>query len=722
MAVPVILMFALVLCLIMIFVFGSFSSDLKEKILDNKYEEIRVCDDNLSSRLTELRDINNDMYTGPVFKFGTTGNSNEGYAIYKEVAKYLVGNDFVQYLVYYRMATPQYFYTSEGAFDYLNFWKAYIAFEGYSAEDFLGRVTSVQRDEIISGLKDKNGREYLLAVSPIPLTSKHTYAYSLAYIKKSSFDAYVDNIFIDCEGFLRIKDINNEYFYSYGKGYDEDFIRSYSSSDDPQYEGIRKVSVGGRKYYEYTVNSSYNRCKVTAVFAAGDLMYRVYFMEGLLAVALLGILAFASICCFILVNRKIKPINDLATSLLGEDDVVEGTVINEDLLLRDKIDKLKEEKDRVYMRLFFSNLLAEQYDERSVVDAKREYKLRFDYSCFCCMALVPAEDAEDITSSENIALLREKLEADDYELYVIVNNAPKSLLLFINCEKERLFGSNLSILLEKVAGVLADSNHVKIRIGVGGVYDNLLGYSMSFREAMNAAFYCTRMSDMWFMEYSNVKSDGLGELITGKVSEITSLVKKGKVEEVGLQFNDLSELLGIKGVRTNYVPYFAYSLALELIELARGTDAENDIATFMDKLSGGTIKKQNCIAELGEIAIHITENSAIPKAQTSDELLGQIRDTINECLCDSMLSLDMIAEKCNISPSYLSRYFKTRMNCTPMSYVEDMRMEIVKDKLKNTDMSLNDILSAVGYIDKSNFIRKFKRREGVTPITYRKSE
>ena len=60
------------------------------------------------------------------------------------------------------------------------------------------------------------------------------------------------------------------------------------------------------------------------------------------------------------------------------------------------------------------------------------------------------------------------------------------------------------------------------------------------------------------------------------------------------------------------------------------------------------------------------------------------------------------------------------MKCTPMNYVDNARMELVKRKLVSTDASLKQILEEVGYIDQSNFIRKFKRIEGITPLAYRK--
>ncbi|NGP57936.1 helix-turn-helix domain-containing protein [Paenibacillus thiaminolyticus] len=43
----------------------------------------------------------------------------------------------------------------------------------------------------------------------------------------------------------------------------------------------------------------------------------------------------------------------------------------------------------------------------------------------------------------------------------------------------------------------------------------------------------------------------------------------------------------------------------------------------------------------------------------------------------------------------------------------------MKELLKHTDVPLRDIMSEVGYNDPTNFIRKFKKSDGLTPIQYR---
>ena len=54
-----------------------------------------------------------------------------------------------------------------------------------------------------------------------------------------------------------------------------------------------------------------------------------------------------------------------------------------------------------------------------------------------------------------------------------------------------------------------------------------------------------------------------------------------------------------------------------------------------------------------------------------------------------------------------------------VNFVSEIRMERAKELLRNGDMRIKDIVTAVGYYDVPNFSRKFKAMTGMTPGQYR---
>ena len=73
----------------------------------------------------------------------------------------------------------------------------------------------------------------------------------------------------------------------------------------------------------------------------------------------------------------------------------------------------------------------------------------------------------------------------------------------------------------------------------------------------------------------------------------------------------------------------------------------------------------------------------------------------------------------NLSASYISRFFKFQTGYTISNYLDNLRLDKAKKLLKETELSLKEILDSIGYVDPTNFIRKFKKSEGLTPMQYR---
>lgn len=92
---------------------------------------------------------------------------------------------------------------------------------------------------------------------------------------------------------------------------------------------------------------------------------------------------------------------------------------------------------------------------------------------------------------------------------------------------------------------------------------------------------------------------------------------------------------------------------------------------------------------------------------------------IEEHYADPELSLESIARLMNLNPVYLTTEFKRLTGCSLMRYIDTLRMEQAKRLLQSTQLTIREIVKEVGYTDVSNFMRKFKKNEGITPTQYR---
>lgn len=86
---------------------------------------------------------------------------------------------------------------------------------------------------------------------------------------------------------------------------------------------------------------------------------------------------------------------------------------------------------------------------------------------------------------------------------------------------------------------------------------------------------------------------------------------------------------------------------------------------------------------------------------------------------DQDLDIVHFASLLNYHPSYISRVFKKDTGVTLTDFIAQYRMDMAKKWLTETEMKISDIAEKLRYSTASNFNRKFKKIEKITPSEYR---
>ena len=74
------------------------------------------------------------------------------------------------------------------------------------------------------------------------------------------------------------------------------------------------------------------------------------------------------------------------------------------------------------------------------------------------------------------------------------------------------------------------------------------------------------------------------------------------------------------------------------------------------------------------------------------------------------------------SKSYVATYVKNIMGDGFTAILQKRRCELAADMLKNSAMSIGEIISKTGYENETFFRKKFKEFYGVSPLAYRKNK
>ena len=104
---------------------------------------------------------------------------------------------------------------------------------------------------------------------------------------------------------------------------------------------------------------------------------------------------------------------------------------------------------------------------------------------------------------------------------------------------------------------------------------------------------------------------------------------------------------------------------------------------------------------------------------TTGRKVQNVRRIINSNL-EKEISIEEFASKVNLNRTTLQKVFKEMYGLTVNEYRTKARLQLAKNLLVSTDLSITEIAGRCGYANASKFSEVFKRNEGVLPKDWRK--
>lgn len=105
----------------------------------------------------------------------------------------------------------------------------------------------------------------------------------------------------------------------------------------------------------------------------------------------------------------------------------------------------------------------------------------------------------------------------------------------------------------------------------------------------------------------------------------------------------------------------------------------------------------------------------------TQRLWRELSDYIDRNL-GTPLSLSELAERSFYNPSYFSRIFKEKFGVGFIEYVTKRRLEAAVRRLTESELSIDEIASEVGFSDRTSLHHAFVRHLGQTPADFRKGK
>ena len=136
-------------------------------------------------------------------------------------------------------------------------------------------------------------------------------------------------------------------------------------------------------------------------------------------------------------------------------------------------------------------------------------------------------------------------------------------------------------------------------------------------------------------------------------------------------------------------------------------------------------QRVNRLFELREEARHQFAESAniapdkITINAEEEKMVSKMLKAIEAHIDDEQYNADQLARDIAMSRASLYKKMQTILGITPTDFIRNVRLKRAAQLLADTQLSINEIASRVGFVTARNFSSQFKKMFGVTPSEYR---
>lgn len=301
--------------------------------------------------------------------------------------------------------------------------------------------------------------------------------------------------------------------------------------------------------------------------------------------------------------------------------------------------------------------------------------------------------------------------------------SPSRYICFMNIDSQEELKSNLDKLERNIYDFVNANSKLSVYMSISDIFEDIMLIHSFYQESYNVLDMRSINIAKRIYNKEDIGSDELHAYSKTELGYLSKyLYNVNEKDSLALLYKILGYCKDkdMTFIRFRQVIDELLFIALDVIEQKQidPRNIFNDLKESLRKINAMQNPKdieEKCIDIYKQIFDYLKSK------QKSSSVLDEIFEYIDKNTC--MICLNDVADKFNMNTNYFSQYFKKHTGETFTSYVNNKKMIIAKEKLLNTDKTIEVISQELGFSNSSAFIRMFKQIEGVTPNAYReKSE
>lgn len=333
---------------------------------------------------------------------------------------------------------------------------------------------------------------------------------------------------------------------------------------------------------------------------------------------------------------------------------------------------------------------------------EHDFKKSFNYHNYFKSILTSLHnDINDDTSATAVSIL------DNQVLFFIYGPA----LSYIEQYREKLL-NNLNL-------------HSKFSYyaGISLTHHDVNELSLTYKEAQEALEEVFTNHGTKFYQELTTKTNNKDIDTKPIIEEIINSIKKMNQEKSYINLDQFFKYLTQQNCRTTQFYTESINLFLALKQLVYTYQISHDLETNSNYLNITYLQHNfRTLSALKstfkKIIQEIIEAIKSTPLSSSELLVEEIIHYLKEHYVDE--TRESIANHFHITPTYLSKIFKSVTEMNFVDYLTQLKIEQAKAKLLNSTYQIQEISEQLGYANAHYFTKVFKKNTGMTPSKYRK--
>lgn len=234
--------------------------------------------------------------------------------------------------------------------------------------------------------------------------------------------------------------------------------------------------------------------------------------------------------------------------------------------------------------------------------------------------------------------------------------------------------------------------------------------------------------DQWVILEADYAADGMVHRHLSEEYSFYKSVVEGDLEAVlkNCEENKFIETEGVGLLSRNPVVNIKYHFVITTAMITRYCEHNGMELEKAFRLSDYYIQKLDDLYSVHEVHLLHDEmvcdfTNKMRMIKRSDMVSKHVNDSKNYIYAhvQERIKVEDIAEHLGITPSYLSRLFKSEMGIPVSKYITDQKIKLAMNLLRYSDETILDIANKFAFSSQSHFIKQFKENVGYTPKKFR---